>query len=46
MTAALVKALDSKRPRARYYVTFPTYLMGFLRRVLPTRALDWLIAKG
>ena len=46
VTAALVKALDSKRPRARYYVTFPTYLMGFLRRVLPTRALDWLIAKG
>jgi hypothetical protein len=27
-------------------VTTPTYLMGFARRVLPVRALDWLIAKG
>jgi len=46
VTAKLVHALESKRPRARYYVTTPTYLMGFARRVLPTRALDWLIAKG
>lgn len=46
VTAKLVHALEAKRPRARYYVTTPTYLMGFLRRVLPTRALDWLIAKG
>ncbi len=43
---ALVKALESVRPRARYYVTVPTYLMGALRRILPTRMLDWLIAKG
>lgn len=42
----LVHALESKRPKARYYVTTPTYLMGALRRVLPTGALDWLIAKG
>ena len=42
----LVHALESPRPRARYYVTTPTYLMGGLRRLLPTRALDWLIAKG
>jgi NAD(P)-dependent dehydrogenase (short-subunit alcohol dehydrogenase family) len=46
VTAKLIHALDAKRPRARYYVTVPTYLMGFARRVLPTRALDWLIAKG
>jgi NAD(P)-dependent dehydrogenase (short-subunit alcohol dehydrogenase family) len=46
VTAKLVHALEAKRPRARYYVTTPTYLMGFLRRVLSTRALDWLIAKG
>ncbi|MGB0960638.1 MAG: SDR family NAD(P)-dependent oxidoreductase [Halocynthiibacter sp.] len=43
---ALEKALTSARPKPRYYVTTPTYLMGFLRRVLPTRALDWLLAKG
>ncbi len=46
VTAKLVHALVAKRPKARYYVTTPTYLMGALRRVLPTRALDWLIARG
>jgi NAD(P)-dependent dehydrogenase (short-subunit alcohol dehydrogenase family) len=46
VTAKLIHALEAKRPRARYYVTTPTYLMGFARRILPTRALDWLIAKG
>jgi NAD(P)-dependent dehydrogenase (short-subunit alcohol dehydrogenase family) len=46
VTAKLVRALDARRPKARYYVTTPTYLMGFARRTLPTRALDWLIAKG
>ncbi|MES2540901.1 MAG: SDR family NAD(P)-dependent oxidoreductase, partial [Pseudomonadota bacterium] len=46
VTAKLIHAVEATRPRARYYVTTPTYLMGFLRRILPTRALDWLIAKG
>jgi NAD(P)-dependent dehydrogenase (short-subunit alcohol dehydrogenase family) len=46
VTAKLVHALEARRPRARYYVTTPTYLMGIARRVLPTRALDWLIARG
>ena len=46
VTAKLVRALEARRPKARYYVTTPTYLMGFARRALPTRALDWLIAKG
>jgi NAD(P)-dependent dehydrogenase (short-subunit alcohol dehydrogenase family) len=46
VTAKLILALEDLRPKARYYVTTPTYLMGFVRRILPTRALDWLIAKG
>ncbi len=46
VTAVLVKALESKRPKARYYVTTPTWVMGFVRRILPTRALDWVIARG
>ena len=46
VTKKLVHALESPRPRPRYYVTTPTYLMGALKRVLPTRALDWLISKG
>jgi NAD(P)-dependent dehydrogenase (short-subunit alcohol dehydrogenase family) len=46
VTAKLIHALEHRRPKARYFVTTPTYLMGIARRILPTRALDWLIAKG
>ncbi|MDX2423861.1 MAG: SDR family oxidoreductase [Amphritea sp.] len=42
----VIHALESKRPKARYYVTFPTYLFGFLRRVLSTRMLDWILLKA
>lgn len=46
VTAKLIHACESRRPRPRYYVTKPTYIMGLARRLLPTRMLDWLIAKG
>ena len=46
VTKKLLHALTAKRPKPRYYVTTPTYLMGFLKRVLPTRALDALILRG
>lgn len=46
VTAKLIRALEHPRPKARYYVTTPTYLMGFARRILPTSLLDWMIAKG
>jgi len=39
----LVHALESTRPRPRYYVTFPTWLFGTLKRVLSTRMLDRLL---
>jgi NAD(P)-dependent dehydrogenase (short-subunit alcohol dehydrogenase family) len=45
VTAKVVKALHSANPKPRYYITTPTYVMGFLRRVLPTRALDWLLVR-
>lgn len=45
VTKKLLHALTAKRPKPRYYVTTPTYLMGFLRRVLSTRALDRLILR-
>ena len=41
----VLKALTAKRPKAHYYVTFPTYLFGFLRRILSTHSLDWLLRK-
>ena len=33
-------ALESRKPKARYYVTLPTYAVALFRRILPTRALD------
>ncbi len=40
MFKKVVHALESRRPKPRYYVTVPTYAFGFLRRILPTRLLD------
>ncbi|VAW80761.1 Putative NAD(P)-dependent oxidoreductase EC-YbbO [hydrothermal vent metagenome] len=41
----LIKALVQPRPKSRYYVTFPTYLFGTLKRVLSTRTLDRVMLK-
>jgi len=41
----VIHALESGKPQPRYYVTFPTYLFGFLKRLLSTRALDFLLEK-
>lgn len=38
-------ALNSPRPRARYYVTFPTHLFATLRRLLPHRWLDAVLRR-
>jgi len=41
----VVHALEAKRPQIRYYVTFPTYLFGTLKRLLPYAWLDKLLIK-
>lgn len=41
----VIHALESRRPRQRYYVTFPTYLFAFLRRILPQQLLDNLLKR-
>ncbi|MGR9114388.1 MAG: SDR family oxidoreductase [Gammaproteobacteria bacterium] len=41
----VIHALESKRPKIRYYVTFPTYLFGYLKRLLPVAWLDYLVRK-
>lgn len=41
----LIHALESPRPRARYYVTTPTHFVGGLKRLLPTRALDAVLRR-
>ena len=42
----LVHAVESHRPHARYYVTRPTHYMGFARRILPQRLLDYVLDKA
>ncbi|MGI9302232.1 MAG: SDR family oxidoreductase [Gammaproteobacteria bacterium] len=41
----VIKALESPRPRAHYYVTAPTYLFASLKRVLPTGLMDKLVLR-
>jgi len=41
----VIHALESRRPRPRYYVTFPTYLFGTLKRLLSTRGLDAVLRR-
>ena len=45
VTKKLIHALDAPRPRARYYVTFPTYLMGTLKRLLSTSGIDFVASR-
>ena len=45
VTKKLIHALEAKRPRPRYYVTTPTYAAGIMKRLLPTRALDWVYTR-
>ncbi len=46
VTEKLRRAIESPRPAARYYVTTPTYIVGFLKRVLPTRWQDIILSGG
>lgn len=46
VTAKVLRALTAANPRPRYHITTPTYLMDAARRLLSTRLLDRLLAKG
>jgi NAD(P)-dependent dehydrogenase (short-subunit alcohol dehydrogenase family) len=41
----VVRALESPRPKARYYVTFPTGLFAVLKRVLTQNMLDKVLVR-
>ena len=45
VTAKLVRALEAQNPAPRYYVTTATYIAGYLRRVLSTRATDRIVSR-
>ncbi len=42
----VIHALEAKKPKVRYYVTFPTYLFGYLKRLLPAAWLDVILRKA
>lgn len=42
----VIHALESKRPKVRYYVTVPTYLFGYLKRILSANLMDKLLSKA
>jgi len=46
VTKKLIHAVEARRPKPRYFVTTPTYIMGAFKRILPTRALDWILLRG
>jgi len=46
VTRKLVHALESPRPRPRYYVTLPTWVAGLGKRLLSTRMADRLLARS
>ncbi len=46
VTEKVIHALESKNPKIRYYVTFPTYLFGYLKRLLPASWIDVLLRKA
>jgi hypothetical protein len=41
----VVHALESRQPKIRYPVTFPTYLFAWLKRVLSDRMLDRILRR-
>ena len=45
VVSKVIHAMESKRPKIRYYVTFPTYLFGYLKRILPASVLDYFARK-
>lgn len=45
VTAKLIKALEAPRPRAHYFVTTPTYIAAWSRRLLPQWLIDRIMGK-
>lgn len=44
VTSALLKALEARNPSPRYFVATPTYMANVIRRLLPTRLSDMILA--
>jgi short-subunit dehydrogenase len=42
----VIDALENPKPKARYYVTFPTYLFAYLKRILPQFLMDFVLTRA
>ena len=45
VTAKLIRALEARRPRARYFVTKPTFAAETMRRMMPTALRDAVLSR-
>lgn len=45
VTPKVIHALESRQPKARYYVTKPTYTLAFVKRILSSSRLDKILLK-
>lgn len=45
VAARLVHAVESPRPKSRYYVTKPTYFAAAVKRIAPQGAIDWFVQR-
>ncbi len=41
----VVTAIERNRPKARYYVTTPTYIFGYARRLVSSRVMDMIVSR-
>lgn len=41
----LLLALESKHPKAHYYVGWPAQLLAILKKILPERLFEWVLSK-
>jgi len=46
VTRVLFKSLTTRKPAARYGVTLPTHVFAWLKRLLPTPILDYLLLQA
>lgn len=46
VTERLLHALESPAPQPRYFVTVPTHAVGWMRRLLPSRAAQWVLGRA
>lgn len=46
VASKVLAIMETERPKNRYYVTLPTYVCAYLKRLLPSSIVDTLMRKG